>query len=228
MHPDPIPDLLARSLLGVHLSRKDRQALADALEDGDDRARRAVRQRAFELARQTGGSIEISPLLEWVEAVVETTLRVEKTAGPGASEAYFSPGDSCYRRIAGLFDRAERSADVCVFTITDDRISDAILAAHARGVAVRIVTDNSKALDLGSDIERFERAGIPVRVDRTDYHMHHKFAIFDSRLVLTGSYNWTRGAADSNEENIIVTPDDHLVRSFATAFESLWNRLGPD
>jgi mitochondrial cardiolipin hydrolase len=228
MNPDPIRDLLVRSLQSVHLSRKDRQALAEALEDEDDRARRAVRQRAFELARQTGGSIEISPLLEWVEAVIETTLRAEKTSETGASEAYFSPGDACYRRIAGLFDRAERSADVCVFTITDDRISDAILAADARGLTVRIVTDNSKALDFGSDIERFERAGIPVRVDRTEFHMHHKFALFDARLLLTGSYNWTRGAADSNEENIVVTPDAHLVQSFTTAFESLWNRLGPD
>jgi mitochondrial cardiolipin hydrolase len=227
MNPDPIRDLLVRSLQSVHLSRKDRQALAEALEDGDDRARRAVRQRAFELARETGGSIEISPLLEWVEAVVEATFRAERTPVADASEAHFSPGDACYRRIAGLFDRAERSVEVCVFTITDDRISDAILAAHARDVAIRIVADNSKALDLGSDIERFERAGIPVRVDRTEYHMHHKFALFDARFLLTGSYNWTRGAADSNEENIIVTPDAHLVRSFATAFEGLWNRLGP-
>ena len=57
--------------------------------------------------------------------------------------------------------------------------------------------------------------------------MHHKFALFDARLLLTGSYNWTRGAADSNEENIVVTPDAHLVRSFSTAFDDLWKRLGP-
>ena len=32
-------------------------------------------------------------------------------------------------------ERAQR-VDICVFTITDDRLSDAIVAAHRRGVAV--------------------------------------------------------------------------------------------
>ena len=31
--------------------------------------------------------------------------------------------------------------DICVFTIADDRLTESILAAHRRGVAVRIITD---------------------------------------------------------------------------------------
>jgi phosphatidylserine/phosphatidylglycerophosphate/cardiolipin synthase-like enzyme len=62
--------------------------------------------------------------------------------------------------------------------------------------------------------------------------MHHKFALFDDDLLLTGSYNWTRGAADSNEENLILSNDRRLLASFRDEFERLWkkfasNRLGP-
>jgi phosphatidylserine/phosphatidylglycerophosphate/cardiolipin synthase-like enzyme len=112
-----------------------------------------------------------------------------------------------------------------VFTITDDRIADAILDAHRRGVAVRILTDNEKAFDLGSDIERLRSAGVAVRVDESPFHLHHKFAIFDGRRLLTGSYNWTRGAARDNQENFLITPDPHLIEAYARAFEDLWNRL---
>ena len=42
-----------------------------------------------------------------------------------------------------------------------------------------------------------ERAGIPVAFDASEHHMHHKFAIFDGRTLLSGSYNWTRSAAIS-------------------------------
>jgi phosphatidylserine/phosphatidylglycerophosphate/cardiolipin synthase-like enzyme len=112
-----------------------------------------------------------------------------------------------------------------VFTITDDSIKDAIVAAHRRKVSIRIISDNEKAEDLGSDIDQLARIGIPVRVDQSEYHMHHKYAIFDRSRLLTGSYNWTRSAANCNEENFIITSDAVLLKSFRTSFEQLWDQL---
>ncbi|MCA9226879.1 MAG: endonuclease, partial [Planctomycetales bacterium] len=79
--------------------------------------------------------------------------------------------------------------------------------------------------DAGSDIDRLRRAGLNIVVDQTEYHMHHKFALFDRRLLLTGSYNWTRGAAEYNEENLLVTNLASLVKRYAGEFDKLWNRL---
>jgi len=141
------------------------------------------------------------------------------------AEAWFSPGDDCAHRIAQLIAHARKSVDIAVFTITDDRISEAILQAHRKGVELRIATDDEKAGDLGSDIPRLRAAGVPVRMDRSEFHMHHKFAIFDGEHLLTGSYNWTRGASRDNEENFLVTGDPRLVAAFARTFERLWKRL---
>lgn len=152
--------------------------------------------------------------------------RPENSRNSAWAEAWFSPHDDCAGRIINLLGEARQSADLCVFTITDDRISDAILSAHARGVRLRIISDNDKAHDLGSDIERFESAGIAVRVDRSAFHMHHKFAIIDGRRLLNGSYNWTRGAARDNQENLIVCDDARLVAAFQQEFEQLWVRYG--
>ena len=55
--------------------------------------------------------------------------------------------------------------------------------------------------------------------------MHNKYALFDNRRLLTGSYNWTRSAAKCNEENFIITSDAKLVKAFSCAFEQLWNKL---
>jgi cardiolipin hydrolase len=148
-------------------------------------------------------------------------------APSGFAEAYFSPGNGCLDAVRGFLQDADRTLDLCVFTITDDRISREIEAAHRRGVRLRILSDDDKAHDLGSDIERFERAGMTVRVDRSPHHMHHKFAIADGRRLLNGSYNWTRSAAQNNEENLIVTDEPRLVAAFAREFEALWARLGP-
>jgi cardiolipin hydrolase len=139
--------------------------------------------------------------------------------------AHFSPGQDCLKAIVHRLRAARSSASICVFTISDDRISAEILAAHQRKVQVRILTDNEKELDAGSDIDRLRRAGLPVRVDRTSAHMHHKFALFDDLYLLTGSYNWTRSACDLNEENVVVTTEPRLYAAFATHFEKLWASL---
>jgi len=88
-----------------------------------------------------------------------------------------------------------------VFKASDDRISAEVLAAH--------------------------RLGVAVRVDNTAAHMHHKFAIFDGRWLLNGSYNWTRSAAEHNEENLVLGNDASLLRQFQGAFETMWASFDP-
>jgi len=88
-----------------------------------------------------------------------------------------------------------------------------------------VVSDDLKSEDLGSDLEYMKKLGIDCLYDRTDAHMHHKFAIADGHSLLSGSYNWTRSAATENDENILVTNDPKLVQSFLKEFNKLWKAL---
>lgn len=65
---------------------------------------------------------------------------------------------------------------------------------------------------------------MPLRIDDSPYHMHHKFALFDANLLLNGSFNWTRSATTSNEENLLVTDHALLVASYRSEFDKLWAR----
>ena len=116
---------------------------------------------------------------------------------------------------------------ICVFTISDDRLSDAIMSAHRSGLTVRVISDNDKMHDRGSDVERLYQAGVDVRIDRSPEHMHHKFMVIDGRTVMTGSYNWTRSAETRNEENIIAVDDPQLAARFSEEFERIWKLSEP-
>lgn len=185
-------------------------------------------ERALSETKQKLEALTTSPAKASGEAAPDVEILRRRSSSGGLCEVSFSPGEACLRAIQSRLASAKRKIDICVFTITDDRIAIGILDAHRRGVRVRVVTDNDKALDEGSDVRRLERGGVEVRQDRTEYHMHHKFAVFDERVVLTGSYNWTRGAARNNEENLVVSDDPRMVGPFREEFESLWERLGPD
>ena len=188
---------------------------------------RFLRNRAFDIARETmlATPAETLDVLRWLEQVVKT-LDAANEAAPVVSSAYFSPGDTCLRRLCDLMRGCRDTLDICVFTIADDRLTDAILECHARGVQVRVVSDNDKQHDSGSDIARLRDRGVPVRLDDAPYHMHHKFALVDGCVLANGSFNWTRSATEKNDENLVVTDDANLVRVFGLQFDKLWQQFG--
>ena len=223
-------DALLRQFLVDHkLSDAERKALAKWVEANvtTEQKRGVARSRVFDAARNAVADPTAALVVDFLEDVMKVLVPMGGAAAASADpdEAFFSPGDACLGRIVARFNGCRSTAAVCVFTITDDRITAAILAAHKRGVKVRVVTDNDKAFDEGSDVQRLTDAGVPTRVDRTPFHMHHKFAIFDRRRVLNGSYNWTRSAANVNEENLTDTGDPALLAGFQRVFDALWEKL---
>lgn len=226
-----LPELLVQldaSLADARLSDDERRVLVHTLREASppEDGLRQLRNRAFDLVRARTADPEQLSLLKWLEGVVRA---IDAGRSPDTvavrSQAFFSPGTACLQAINQQLRAAKRSVDICVFTLSDDRITAEVLAAHRRGVSLRCISDNDKEFDLGSDIGQLRAAGIPVALDRTDAHMHHKFAIFDGMRLLNGSYNWTRSAASFNEENLVLSNDPSLVRRFADEFDSLWKEL---
>ena len=189
---------------------------------------RQLRNHAFELvlarARDPSQAASMAALVKWLNDVVKV---LDQVATPVLieTEVWFSPGNECRAALIGHFKSCRQRMDICVFTIADDSLTEGILDAHRRGVSVRVISDDDKRHDSGSDIERLRSAGIAVALDDSEAHMHHKFAIFDSRWLLNGSFNWTRSASLVNEENLVATNDPTQLRQFAEQFEALWSRF---
>ena len=226
---DPFDTILRKTLDDYRLSRGERRVLQSALTtlDASEHQLAVYRHRAFELAREELLSPGAKQVLDWLEDVLKVMQPQAEPSPEGNTQAYFSPGAACLDQINEQIASARRTIDICVFTITDNRISDRLVRAHARGIRTRVITDNDKSHDFGSDIDRLRTVGIPVRVDQTEFHMHHKFAIFDAKTMLTGSYNWTRSAAERNEENLVVSTNLKLTSQYVKAFEDLWEQLQP-
>ncbi len=223
-----LDEFLRKSLEDRRFSRAERKALTQHLVDTPEAAQRIDYwcSRAAQLAKGEAGSIRGRELVTWLYEVSKVLSPRGRARTSSRTETYFSPGEGPRRRIISLIRGARESVDCCVFTITDNDIVDALLETHRRGIAVRVISDDLKSEDRGSDIVRLVRAGIDVKLDDSPAHMHHKFALFDGKVLLNGSYNWTRSAAKKNEENILVTDDSTFVEAFTQMFESLWSQYG--
>jgi mitochondrial cardiolipin hydrolase len=224
---DALDCVLRASLADLRLDYEEREALRDLGAALKPEQVRFLRNRAFALVEDHLHAPDSArAALAWLRQVVRT-LDLHAEAAREPASAHFSPGESCRQRLLTLCRSARISIEVCVFTISDDLLSAELLAAHRRGVQVRLLSDDDKRFDAGSDVQRLGEAGIAVRCDRGEPHMHHKFAIFDRRLLASGSFNWTRSASTVNHENLLVIQHAGLVGDYLGEFERLWRRFAP-
>ncbi len=206
-------------------SSSDRQALKKLISVKQPSAHElnVLRSELFGLIENQSNSADVVKLVNWIEGINKCLLPKQEDVKTPENRCYFSPGDDCENAIVSSIRNAKHSVKICVFTISENVISDAVVKAHKEGISVKIITDNDKLNDMGSDIRMLSKAGIRIRIDQSSSHMHHKFCVVDKEVLLTGSYNWTKSAADRNQENILVIEDPKMVKSYLSEFEKLWD-----
>lgn len=154
-------------------------------------------------------------------------------------QALFSPDDHVQDVLIDLINKEQKSINIAVFSFTNGGIADALIDAHNRGVTVMVLIDNSGLQDRFNKIERLHKAGIKVRVYKQVNtkglfadKMHNKFALFGNNLlnkslVWTGSFNFTKAATQSNQENVVILDDRDIVERFNKQFVQLQQRCVP-
>jgi phosphatidylserine/phosphatidylglycerophosphate/cardiolipin synthase-like enzyme len=146
-----------------------------------------------------------------------------------ASEVHFSPNGGVRQRLVRAIHESRHSIDIAVYHFTARELAQALYAAKARGVLVRVLVDRERLEEAGSIIRGLRRSGIAVRAlgVQDQSLMHHKFAVFDEGLVATGSYNWTNSAEQANYENLVLLDEPEVVKRFQQEFRRLWQETRP-
>jgi phosphatidylserine/phosphatidylglycerophosphate/cardiolipin synthase-like enzyme len=79
--------------------------------------------------------------------------------------------------------------------------------------------------DKGSLVGELESAELPVRTNIKHKIEHNKFAVFDDREIVSGSYNWTDTASNKNSKNCLFFKQPK-TRAFSERFKYLWDLYG--
>jgi phosphatidylserine/phosphatidylglycerophosphate/cardiolipin synthase-like enzyme len=128
---------------------------------------------------------------------------------------------------------ARRSIDLAHFYASNEPnsrlepIIAALIAAQARGVRVRFLTEQSFVKTYPDTLDRFVKAGIQVR----HYHrppgiLHAKLMIVDARDAFVGSQNFDWRALEHNLELGLRIRDAASVAALDAIFARDWARTG--
>ncbi len=139
---------------------------------------------------------------------------------------FFTPGTDCEVNIISRLNNAKKTIEIAVYSITNREIVNAILAAHGRGVKVRVITDLGQSKGKRSLVQELIDTGVPVRMNDDPWKIQHdKFAIFDGKDIENGSYNWTWNATNNNCENCMFFKQ--TCSEFSNRYEYLWKFYEP-
>jgi len=135
----------------------------------------------------------------------------------------FSRTMNCSSLIGYWIARANESVHIMIYGFTLDYLSKALIDAVKRGVEVEVIIEKESAYWRGSEYERLLQAGVDVKLDGNPYTMHHKVAIIDGKIVITGSYNWTWSAERRNDENVLILMSKSLAKNYEKEFQRVWS-----
>jgi phosphatidylserine/phosphatidylglycerophosphate/cardiolipin synthase-like enzyme len=135
-------------------------------------------------------------------------------------QAYFSPNGGCTEAVVQALGKAQQSVKVQAYSFTSAPIAKALVDAHKRGVRVQVLLDKSQRTEKYSSADFLAHAGIPTRIDAQHKIAHNKVMIIDKAVVITGSFNFTRGAEHDNAENLLVIQSKNLAALYAENWEA--------
>ncbi|MBI4864586.1 MAG: DUF1669 domain-containing protein, partial [Candidatus Riflebacteria bacterium] len=144
----------------------------------------------------------------------------------GSLEVYFGPTkpgdkDGLDTQTVKVINSAKKRINGAIHELRLGSIADALVAAHKRGVEVRIVGDDDYYEN--EFMKKLRQAGIKTKSDEnTKYIMHDKFVVADGARMTTGSYNLTDTCSYNNYNNLLVIEDAKVCELYDAEFEKLW------
>jgi len=136
--------------------------------------------------------------------------------------------DDTAQPILDAINHAERSLRIKMFMFSDPSLLQAVIAAHRRGVKVRIMLNperRSGKKENADSRKLLTEAGIEVIDSNPCFDVtHEKSMVVDDKTAFVHSLNWTPANLTETRDYAIVTPHAHEVEEVIECFEADWSR----
>jgi len=168
-------------------------------------------------------SSEKYPNLSSFKIINDFILSEYYTPKPSICESYFFPNGANEKYVVNMLRTCKKSLDIAIYSFTLESIALALIEVHNRGIPVRVICDNECERKSTSKIKKLASVGIVCKTDNCSYYMHHKFAVIDASVIITGSFNWSTQAVNHNQENILFFENKYLAEKYLEQFNKLWS-----
>ncbi len=155
------------------------------------------------------------------------------------NRVYFTPSpktqDDIESTIRQSIRQAKQSIAISMHHLEHPVVYEELYAAVQRGVQVKLLFDDDDCLSKEpgalKKLSRFSNASVAVQYLPTQCRLnqlsHNRFGIFDDRIVINGSANWSKAGLGSNYETFMRFDDPSTVGRFRQYFDRLFESSKP-
>ena len=146
-------------------------------------------------------------LLPWHSHATNLTLNAP-------TQVYFSPNGGTTQAIIKEINEAKSEILVQAYSFTSSPIAKALVDANKRGVKVEGILDKSQRKAQYTSASFLANMRVPTFIDDKHAIAHNKIMIIDKTTVITGSFNFTKAAENSNAENLLIIKSKELANLY--------------
>ncbi|MGM0518266.1 MAG: phospholipase D-like domain-containing protein [Campylobacterota bacterium] len=128
------------------------------------------------------------------------------------NEIYFLPkhADKTKDRIIDLIKESKKSIYISMYNFSYKKFAKELVEKSKEGIDIRVIFDKSKVQKDDDIYKMLKKRGIKTII--ANKKLHTKIAIFDEKVLLLGSTNWTKDSFKDNYEVVLFTNDNKIIQ----------------
>ena len=137
------------------------------------------------------------------------------------NHVYFFPkqADEAKDKIVELIANSKDTIKISMYNFSYKKFAKELVEASKKGVKIQVILDEKKVEEDDEIYKYLKKNDIEIIISKKK--LHTKIAIFDNKIALIGSLNWTKESFEENYELIYISEDEKTVKTLSSFIKSL-------
>jgi phosphatidylserine/phosphatidylglycerophosphate/cardiolipin synthase-like enzyme len=136
------------------------------------------------------------------------------------NQTFFLPqqGNEAKDKIVELISASKENIKIAMYNFSYKKFAKELVDASKKGVKVDVILDKEKIKEDDDIYKYFKNNGVNVIIPKKK--LHTKIALFDNKILLIGSLNWTKESFEENYEILLILDDKKIINETNIFFNS--------
>ena len=136
------------------------------------------------------------------------------------NHVYFFPkqADEAKDKIVELIASSKDSIKISMYNFSYKKFAKELAQASKKGVKIQVILDEKKVKE-DNDIYKYLKDN-DIEIIISKKKLHTKIAIFDNKVALIGSVNWTKESFEENYESMLISNNKEIISDIDNFFIS--------
>ena len=134
------------------------------------------------------------------------------------NHVYFFPkqADEAKDKIVELIANSKDTIKISMYNLSYKKFAKELVEASKKGVKIQVILDEKKVEEDDEIYKYLKKNDIEIIISKKK--LHTKIAIFDNKIALIGSLNWTKESFEENYESLLMSNNKEIIADIDNFF----------